>query len=117
MLPVSAPFHSELMAPAAEAMSEALAGVEMNAPSVPLVANVLAGPVSDPEEIRKRLVEQVTGMVRWRECVGVMANEGVVTIVEAGSGKVLSGLAKRIDRALDAKPLNTSEDIAAFIGA
>ncbi len=116
-LPVSAPFHCAMMQPAADAMAEALAAVEMNNPAVPLVANVSASVLSDADAIRQSLVEQVTGMVRWRECVGVMANEGVDTIVEAGAGKVLSGLAKRIDRALDAKPLNTSEDIAAFMGA
>ena len=100
LLPVSAPFHSALMEPAAQAMKEALGEVTMNAPSVPLVANVLAKPVSDPEEIRSRLVEQVTGQVRWRESVEWMGNNGVTTLMEVGSGKVLCGLARRINRDL-----------------
>ena len=96
LLPVSAPFHCALMQPAADAMAEALMNVTMNKPSVPLVANVVAGPISDPAEIRKRLVEQVTGTVRWRESVAYMADHGVTRFFEIGAGKVLSGLVKRI---------------------
>lgn len=115
LLPVSAPFHSAMMAPAAERMREALDEVKMNAPTVPLVANVLAAPVSDPQEIRKRLVEQVTGRVRWAESVTVMAAEGVDTLAEIGAGKVLTGLARRIDRSLAAKAVGTPDDIQAFL--
>jgi [acyl-carrier-protein] S-malonyltransferase len=96
LLPVSAPFHCKLMAPAAEAMADALARVVMNAPCVPLVANVTAAPTSDPDTIRRLLVEQVTGTVRWRESIAFMAGEGVTLFVECGAGKVLSGLVKRI---------------------
>ena len=96
LLPVSAPFHCRLMQPAADAMAEALAGVSVNRPAVPLVSNVLAAPITDPEEIRKRLVEQVTGTVRWRESVAWMAAQGVTHFLEIGAGKVLSGLVKRI---------------------
>ncbi len=96
LLPVSAPFHCRLMQPAADAMAEALAGVSVNRPAVPLVSNVLAAPITDPEEIRKRLVEQVTGTVRWRESVAFMAAQGVTHFLEIGAGKVLSGLVKRI---------------------
>jgi [acyl-carrier-protein] S-malonyltransferase len=95
LLPVSAPFHCALMGPAAAVMAEALAQVEMKPPVVPLVANVLARPINDPQEIRARLVEQVTGTVRWRECVAAMASAGVDLFVEVGAGKVLSGLAKK----------------------
>ncbi|MFT4279373.1 MAG: ACP S-malonyltransferase [Rhodopseudomonas sp.] len=96
LLPVSAPFHCSLMQPAAEAMAEALAGVTIKAPAAPLVANVLASPITDPDEIRRRLVEQVTGTVRWRESVAFMASQGVTRFLEIGAGKVLSGLVKRI---------------------
>ncbi|UYO47445.1 ACP S-malonyltransferase [Rhodopseudomonas palustris] len=96
LLPVSAPFHCSLMQPAAEAMAEALAGVTIKAPAAPLVANVLASPITDPDEIRRRLVEQVTGTVRWRESVAFMASQGVSQFLEIGAGKVLSGLVKRI---------------------
>ncbi len=96
LLPVSAPFHCRLMQPAADAMAEALAGVEIKTPIVPVVANVLAGPITAPDEIRRRLVEQVTGTVRWRESVAYMAANGVKLFVEIGAGKVLSGLVKRI---------------------
>jgi [acyl-carrier-protein] S-malonyltransferase len=96
MLPVSAPFHCRLMQPAADAMAEALAGVIVQRPAVPLVSNVLAAPISEPDEIRRRLVEQVTGTVRWRESVAYMANHGVTRFFEIGAGKVLSGLVKRI---------------------
>jgi [acyl-carrier-protein] S-malonyltransferase len=96
MLPVSAPFHCRLMQPAADAMAEALAGVAINKPKAPLVSNVLASAITDPDEIRKRLVEQVTGTVRWRESVAYMAGQGVTHFLEIGAGKVLSGLVKRI---------------------
>lgn len=111
MLPVSAPFHSELMAPAADAMAEALAGVEMKAPCVPLIANVLAAPISDPEEIRKRLVEQVTGQVRWRESVQWMGENGVTQMMEVGAGKVLCGLARRINRDIATSNVGSPSDI------
>jgi [acyl-carrier-protein] S-malonyltransferase len=115
-LPVSAPFHCALMRPAADAMEAALANVTMNAPVVPVVANVLARPISDPAEIKKRLVEQVTGMVRWTECVGWMVKEGGVTeLVELGSGKVLSGLAKRISADTPAVSIGTPADVDAFV--
>lgn len=96
LLPVSAPFHCRLMQPAADAMAQALAGVTIKAPAVPLVANVLASAISDPDDIRKRLIEQVTGTVRWRESVAYMAQNGVTHFLEVGAGKVLSGLVKRI---------------------
>ncbi|GAB4356712.1 MAG: ACP S-malonyltransferase [Kiloniellaceae bacterium] len=116
LLPVSAPFHCSLMAPAAEVMAEALAGVEVAMPAVPLVANVTASHLSDPAEIRRKLVEQVTGMVRWRECVGYMAGQGVETVIELGAGKVLSGLTKRIDRALAAHSVETPQEVEAVLG-
>ncbi len=96
LLPVSAPFHCRLMQPAADVMAQALAGVSINTPKVPLVSNVLASAITDPDEIRKRLVEQVTGTVRWRESVSYMASHGVTHFLEIGAGKVLSGLVKRI---------------------
>ncbi|MCU0954410.1 MAG: ACP S-malonyltransferase [Hyphomicrobium sp.] len=114
-LPVSAPFHCALMQPAADAMAEALAKVEVKKPAVPVVANVLAAPISDPDEIRRRLVEQVTGTVRWRECVLYMAANGITDVYEIGSGKVLSGLAGRIDKALKAMPVGTPADIDAAL--
>ena len=115
MLPVSAPFHCALMAPAAEAMAEALAEVELKAPVVPLIANVTAEPVEDPETIRELLVEQVTAMVRWRESVVYLKNSDVDTLVELGAGKVLTGLARRIDPELTAVSVNSPEDIEAFL--
>jgi [acyl-carrier-protein] S-malonyltransferase len=96
LLPVSAPFHCRLMQPAADAMAQALADVAIRQPASPLVSNVLAEPISDPDEIRRRLVEQVTGTVRWRESVAYMASHGVTRFFEIGAGKVLSGLVKRI---------------------
>ncbi len=114
-LPVSAPFHCRLMQPAADAMAVALSKVAMQAPVVPVVCNVLAAAISDPAEIRKRLVEQVTGTVRWRECVLAMAAAGVTELYEVGSGKVLSGLAGRIDKALKATPVGTPEDVQAVV--
>lgn len=116
-LPVSAPFHCSLLKPAADAMAEALAKVAINVPSVPVVANVTAAPVSDPEQIRKLLVQQVTGTVRWRECVLAMAGAGVTELYELGSGKVLSGLAGRIEKSLKATPVGTPADIEAVAGA
>lgn len=111
LLPVSAPFHSALMAPAADAMAEALSEVSMHAPCVPLVANVLATAVSDPDEIRSRLIEQVTGQVRWRESIEWMAANGVTQLMEVGSGKVLSGLARRINRDLSSLAVGNPADI------
>ena len=115
LLPVSAPFHCPLMKPAADAMQEALGKVTLGTPRVPLVANVLAAEVTNPEAIKQRLVEQVTGMVRWRESVQYMKSQGVETLVECGSGKVLSGLVKRIDREMTGLALNTPADIEAFL--
>jgi [acyl-carrier-protein] S-malonyltransferase len=115
-LPVSAPFHCALMQPAAEAMAEALAHVTVHAPVVPVVANVIAEAISDPQEIKKRLVEQVTGTVRWRECVTYMTANGVTDVYEIGAGKVLAGLAKRIDPSLDATSIGTPADIDAALG-
>jgi [acyl-carrier-protein] S-malonyltransferase len=112
MLPVSAPFHCALMQPAAEIMSDALGQVSIKSPLVPVVANVLAKPISDPAEIVRVLVAQVTGTVRWRESVAFMAAQGVTTFYEAGAGKVLSGLVKRIVAGARAIPIGTPEDIA-----
>lgn len=115
-LPVSAPFHCALMRPAADAMEHALNQVTVKSPIVPVVANVLARPISDPEEIKKRLVEQVTGMVRWTECVGWLVKDGGVTqLVELGSGKVLSGLAKRIAPERAAVSIGAPADVDAFL--
>ncbi len=111
LLPVSAPFHSALMGPAADAMKEALGEVTMLAPAVPLIANVLAEPVSDPEAIRTGLVEQVTGQVRWRESVDWMGQNGVTNLMEVGSGKVLCGLARRINRDLQSIAVGEPDDI------
>jgi [acyl-carrier-protein] S-malonyltransferase len=115
LLPVSAPFHCSLMQPAADAMAAALAEVEMRAPVVPLVANVLAAPITDPAEIRQRLVEQVTGVVRWTESVTWLAGAGVTQLVELGTGKVLSGLAKRIAPDVATQSLSSPADIEAFV--
>ena len=117
MLTVSAPFHCALMAPAAEAMREALAGVDLRAPLVPLVANVEAAPVSDPDRIRANLVRQVTGTVRWRESVAWMAGAGVDRFVEVGAGKVLTGLVRRIAAGAAATAVGTPEDVAAYAAA
>ena len=105
------------MQPAADAMAAALGDTETNAPAVPIMANVTAAPVEDPAEIRRLLVEQVTGMVRWRECVGQLKAQGVETLVEVGSGKVLAGLARRIDRELTVQNVGTPEEVEAFLGA
>jgi [acyl-carrier-protein] S-malonyltransferase len=117
MLPVSAPFHCALMQPAAEAMAEALAQVTVRPPCVPLVANVLAAPISDPAKIVDALVEQVTGTVRWRESVSFMAEAGVTAFYEVGSGKVLAGLIKRIAETATASSIGTPEDVARFKAA
>jgi [acyl-carrier-protein] S-malonyltransferase len=114
-LPVSAPFHCALMQPAADAMADALSKVTINTPVVPVVANVVAGAVSDPGEIRRLLVEQVTGTVRWRECVGFLAANGITEVFEIGSGKVLAGLAKRIEKSLEASSIGTPADIEAAL--
>ncbi len=117
MLPVSAPFHSDLMAPAADAMRHALAKVEKNSPVVPVVANVRAAPVTDADEIAQLLVTQVTGQVRWRETVEWFGANGVTTLYEIGSGKVLTGLARRIDKNISGVAVNTPADIDAAIAA
>jgi [acyl-carrier-protein] S-malonyltransferase len=117
MLSVSAPFHSALMAPAADAMREALAAVSMKSPVVPLIANVRAAPVTDPAEIANLLVEQVTGQVRWRETVEWFAANGVTTLYEVGSGKVLTGLARRIDKNVSGIAINTPADIDSALAA
>ncbi len=115
LLPVSAPFHCALMAPAAEKMAEALGNTQIAAPSLPVVANVEAQAVNDPAVIRDLLVKQVTGSVRWRESVIWMAGQGVTQLVELGAGKVLSGLAKRIDRNVTSANAGTHAEIAALI--
>ncbi|MGE4350755.1 MAG: ACP S-malonyltransferase [Bdellovibrionales bacterium] len=114
-LPVSAPFHSPLMQPAADVMREALATTELKAPIVPIIPNVIATATQDPEQIRDLLVQQVTGSVRWRESVLYMKEQGVEQLVECGSGSVLAGLTKRIDKEVTALSLQTPEDIEAFI--
>src|SRR5262245_23543034 len=114
-LNVSAPFHCALMQPAADAMAAALATTTVNPPAVPLIANVTAGPISDPAEIKRRLVEQVTGTVRWREGMGAMAEAGVTAVVEVGAGKVLAGLAKRIVPSLNAISVGTPQEIDAAL--
>ena len=114
LLPVSAPFHCRLMQPAADAMAEALAKVDMQAPVVPVIANVVAGPITDPAAIRAKLVEQVTGTVRWRECVAYMAAHDVKMFVEVGAGKVLTGLAKKNAPEATAMAAGTPDEIAAL---
>lgn len=116
-LQVSAPFHCPLMQPAADEMAEALGEVRIVAPKVPLVANVTAAAVDDPERIRALLVQQVTSMVRWRESVLFMRDNDVTELAEIGSGKVLATMTRRIDRAVSAKAINTPDDIEAFLGA
>jgi [acyl-carrier-protein] S-malonyltransferase len=115
MLPVSAPFHCPLMAPVAEVMREALAETALAAPVTPLVANVTAAATQDPDEIRELLVEQVTNMVRWRETVELFARSEVEEVVELGTGRVLAGLVRRIDRSLAAVSLGTPADLDAFV--
>lgn len=114
-LPVSAPFHSSLMQPAAKIMQEALAEVEVKSPTVTLIANVTADEVTDPEQIKKLLVEQLTGMVRWRESIINLSDKGVSEFVEIGAGKVLAGLVKRIDRKKPSASLQTPNDIEEFL--
>ncbi len=115
LLPVSAPFHCSLMQPAADAMKAALEQVTLMPPRVPLIANVLASEISDPTAIKQRLVEQVTGLVRWRESVQYMKSKGVEALVECGTGKVLSGLVKRIDKDMTGLALNAPQDIEVFL--
>jgi [acyl-carrier-protein] S-malonyltransferase len=117
LLPVSGAFHSPLMQPAADVMREALAAVAIKPPVVPLIANVLAAPTSDPREIARGLVEQVTGTVRWRESVAFMAAAGVTVFYEVGAGKVLSGLVKRIAEGASGVTIGTPEEIVAFMAA
>ncbi|MCC0057957.1 MAG: ACP S-malonyltransferase [Hyphomicrobiaceae bacterium] len=116
LLPVSAPFHCALMQPAADAMAEALSGVTISAPAVPVVANVLAEPISDPEAIRTRLVEQVTGMVRWRETMAFLAANGVDTVYEVGAGRVLTGMARRLN-GVEARSVGTPEELESAAAA
>jgi [acyl-carrier-protein] S-malonyltransferase len=115
LLPVSAPFHCSLMQPAADAMKDALERVSLGTPVVPLIANVLASEITEPGAIKQRLVEQVTALVRWRESVQYMKTNGVDALIECGTGKVLSGLVKRIDKEMTGTALNTPADIEAFL--
>ena len=115
LLPVSAPFHCSLMAPAARAMADALAGMDIRTPAVPLVSNVSAAPTSDPGTIRDNLVRQVTGLVRWRESVAFLAGAGVTLFVEVGTGRVLSGLARRIVEAAETLAVGIPEDVDAAV--
>ncbi|GGD41540.1 ACP S-malonyltransferase [Sinisalibacter lacisalsi] len=117
LLPVSAPFHCALMQPAAEAMEEALVGVRIVAPKVPLVANVRAEAVTDPDTIRALLVEQVTGSVRWRESVLWMGAQGVTEAWEIGAGKALSGMIRRIDREIGVRNIGTPDEVMAAVEA
>lgn len=117
LLPVSAPFHCALMQPAADAMRDALANTTIRAPSLPLIANVLAAETVDPAQIRQLLVEQVTGMVRWRESVLYMKQHGVSETIELGAGKVLTGLTKRIDGEMTGRAVGTPKDIEDFVGS
>jgi [acyl-carrier-protein] S-malonyltransferase len=114
LLNVSAPFHCGLMAPAAEAMRTALAAVAVRAPAVPVVANVTAAPLTEPDAIRAALVAQVTGTVRWRECVAAMAARGVDRFHEVGAGKVLTGLVRRIAPGATVGTIGTPEEVAAY---
>jgi [acyl-carrier-protein] S-malonyltransferase len=113
MLPVSAPFHCELMKPAAAVMAEALSHVDINQPAVPVVANVVAEAINDPATIRSLLVDQITGAVRWRESVAWMASQGVTEVWEIGAGKALSGMVRRIDRSIACKAISTADDVKA----
>jgi [acyl-carrier-protein] S-malonyltransferase len=117
LLAVSAPFHCALMQPAADAMAVALADTKIVAPKVPLVANVVATAVTDPVEIRDLLVRQVTGTVRWRECVGYMAANGADRFIELGAGKVLTGLLKRLAEGVTGMAVGTPADVEAFRAA
>ena len=115
LLPVSAPFHCALMAPAADIMAQALAEVAIVSPALPLIANVLAEPVTDPDEIRQLLVAQVTGVVRWRETVSWLGAHGVTDIWEIGAGKALSGMVRRIERSIACRAVSTPEDVASAV--
>ncbi len=115
LLPVSAPFHCALMAPAADVMAEALAEVTLRPPCVPVVPNVKASAVSQPDRLRRLLVQQVTGMVRWRESVAYMKEQDVDTLVELGAGKVLTGLTRRIDRELSGMAVGTPQEVEALL--
>lgn len=115
MLPVSAPFHSPLMAPAAREMERKLAETALKTPSLPVIANMTVQPVIDPDDIRRLLVEQVTGRVRWRETIAAMPGLGVSKVVEAGAGKALTGMAKRITKDVEPVSLETPQDIEAFL--
>lgn len=115
LLPVSAPFHSSMMAPAADVMAEALGKAPLATPNVPLIANVTAAPVTEPNQIRELLVKQVTSRVRWRESMLAMKEAGVTRVVELGAGKVLAGLAKRIDKDFSAVSVGSPADIEAFL--
>ncbi len=117
LLPVSAPFHCQLMAPAADAVAEALAEIELTKPALPVVINVTAAPEEDPTRLRNALIEQVTSRVRWRESVTALVDRGVDHLVELGAGKVLTGLTRRIDRNLGAQTIGTAEDLEAFLNA
>ncbi|MBC7134997.1 MAG: ACP S-malonyltransferase, partial [Oceanibaculum nanhaiense] len=114
MLPVSAPFHCTLMAPAADVMGQALAEISLQKPSIPVIANVSAQAETDPANLRQLLVQQVTGMVRWRESMTYAADQGVTQLVELGAGKVLTGLAKRIDPRLEGAAIGAPAAIEAF---
>lgn len=116
MLPVSAPFHCDLLKPAADRMAEALAEIRLDVPVVPVVSNVTASAVAEPDEIRRLLVEQVTARVRWRESALYMKDQGVDLLVEIGTGKVLTGMVRRIDRELKGISIETPEDVEAFLG-
>ena len=116
LLPVSAPFHCALMQPAADAMAEALSGVTISEPAVPVVANVLAEPITDPEAIRARLVEQVTGMVRWRETMQFLAGNDVNAVYEVGAGRVLTGMARRLE-GVEARSVGTPEELESAAAA
>ena len=117
ILPVSAPFHCDLMQPAADAMQEALADVEFNAPSVPIVNNIMAAPISDPLQLKSDLVKQVTGRVRWRESITWMTEEGVTDIAELGHGKVLTVMLRRIVKGINGLAVGTPEQLEAFATA
>ncbi len=117
LLPVSAPFHCDMMQPAAVVMQAELDHIDLSPASIPLVANVLASEISRPDEIKSRLIEQVTGMVRWRESVVFMADNGIKTLYEIGAGKVLTGLARRIDRSLQAVAVGGPEEVEALAKA
>lgn len=115
LLPVSAPFHCALMAPAAEVMAKALAGVTLAAPKAPVVANVRAAAIADPSDIREALIEQVTGSVRWRESVAWMAKEGVTETWEIGAGKALTGMIRRIHKPMQTRAIGTPDDVRAAV--